>query len=205
MSILSGGSMHGWRAALEQQLQAERDLAAARGEQYAVVIDVGPRWDIGAPQPHLVSNGSRAFVLCHAHEPDPEWDGTYTRMVSSADEHASPFVIIEINGCAEIRFGGPNDEAMHGHPLYGRGLAGYNAHEIMNSAWIDEAIRVNSVHPHHSDAAYRRLHHYALQFHDEMLEALASGIESRLVRGTARTILADLTDSLIELPYRSDT
>jgi len=125
-SNLSRGTRQAWREALEQQLQAERDLAAARDEQYAVVIDVGPRWDVGAPLPHLVSNGSRAFVVCHAHEPDPDWDGTYTRMVSPADEHRSPFVVIEIRGCAEIRFGGPNDEAMHGHPLYGKGLASYS-------------------------------------------------------------------------------
>lgn len=57
-------TMQAWRAAWEQQLQAERDLAAARGEQYAKVIDIGPRWDIGAPLPHLISNGSRAFVVC---------------------------------------------------------------------------------------------------------------------------------------------
>lgn len=61
--------MQALRAAWEQQRQAERDLAAARGEQYAAVIDIGPRWDIGAPSPHLVSNGSRAFVVCLASQP----------------------------------------------------------------------------------------------------------------------------------------
>ena len=95
-------------------------------------------------------------------------------------------------GCAEIRFGGPNDETIHGHPLHGKGLAGYGAHKVVNSAWIEEAIKVNSVHPHHSDAPFRQLHHYALLFHDEMLEALAWGIESRLVPGTVGMILEDL-------------
>ena len=37
--------------------------------------------------------------------------------------------------------------------------------------------------------------------HDEMLEALAGGIESRLVTGTMVTILQDLAGSLIEQPY----
>jgi hypothetical protein len=41
-----------------------------------------------------------------------------------------------------------------------------------------------------------------LLFHDEMLEALARGIESRLVEGTTRSVLADLTDSLIDQPHR---
>jgi hypothetical protein len=190
-----------WRAAWEQQLQAERDLAAARGEQYATVIDIGPRWDTGAPLPHLVSDGSRAFVVCMASVPDPDWDGTYARVVSPADEHPSPVVVIEMRGCAEIRFGGPNDEAVQGHPLHGKGLAGYRAHEVRNSAWIEEAIKVNSVHPRHSDGPFRQLHHYALLFHDEMLEALARGIESRLVTGTLGAILEDVAGQLIQRPH----
>jgi hypothetical protein len=51
------------RAAWEDQLKAERDVASARGEQYAQVIEVGPRWDI--------SNRSRAFVACLASQGRP--------------------------------------------------------------------------------------------------------------------------------------
>jgi hypothetical protein len=196
-------TMRAWQAVWEQQLQAERDLAAARGEQYARVIDIGPQWDAGAPLPHLLSNGSRAFVVCLADVPGPDWDGTYVRVVSPDDGHLSPLAVIEMWGCAEIRFGGPNDEAIHGHPLDGKGLDGYRAHEVVNSAWIEEAIKVNSVHPHHSDAPFRQLHHYALLFHDEMLEALALGIESRLVTGTIGAILEDLAGTLIQRPHRA--
>lgn len=189
--------MNALQAALEEELTAERDLAAARGEQYANVIDIGSRWDTGAPLPHLVSNGSRAFIACLASQPGPGWDGTSVNVVSPGDEHPSLFVVIEMRGCAEIRFGGPNDEAVSGHPLYGAGLAGYRAHEVLNSRWIQEAIKVNSVHPHHSDVPFRQLHHYALLFHDEMLEALALSISSRLVRGTLREIMSDLASALI--------
>jgi hypothetical protein len=69
---------------------------------------------------------------------------------------------------------------------------------VLNSAWIEEAIRVNSVHPSHSDAPFRELRHYALLFHDEMVEALAMSIESQVVRGTMRAILQDLAGDLIE-------
>jgi hypothetical protein len=136
------------------------------------------------------------------HQPDPDWDGTYVTVVSPADEHPSPFIVIEMWGCAEVRFGGPNDEAISGHPLHGRGIVSYHAHEVLNSAWIEEAIKVNSVHPRHSDAPFRQLHHYALLFHDEMLDTLARGIESRLMKGTMREILADLTAELIDQAHR---
>jgi hypothetical protein len=46
---------------------------------------VGPRWDAGAPLPHMVSNGSRAFVVCLASQRDPQWDGTDVPEVSPAD------------------------------------------------------------------------------------------------------------------------
>jgi hypothetical protein len=196
--------MQAWQDAREEQLQAERDLAAARGEPYAQVIDIGPRWDIGAPLPHLISNGSRAFVVCLASQPDSNRDGTHVTMVSPADDSPSAFVVIEIWGCRNVRLGGPNDEAIRGHPLYGKGLEGYRAHEVINSAWIEDAIKVNSVHPHHSDVPFRRLHHYALLFHDETLEALAMGIDSQLVTGTMRGILQNVTSQLIDQPYRAD-
>lgn len=198
-------TLQAWRATWDEQLQAERDLAAARGEPYAQVIDIGPRWDIGAPLPHLISSGSRAFIVCLASQPDPNWDGTYVTVVSPSDADPSAFVVIEMWGCQEIRFGGPNDEAIRGHPLHGKGLVGYRAHEVLNSAWIEDAIKVNSVHPRHSDAPFRQLHHYALLFHDEMLEALAGGISSRLVMGTMRGILEELTGRLIEQPSRAET
>jgi hypothetical protein len=112
--------MEAWRAAQDDQLQAERDLAAACGEQYAHVIEIGPLWDVGAPLPHLISNGSRAFVACLA---SPGWDGTFVNVVWPADADPSLFVVIEMWGCSQIRFGGPNDEAMSGHPLHGKGPA----------------------------------------------------------------------------------
>jgi hypothetical protein len=161
------------------------------------VIDIGPRWDTGAPLPHLVTNRSRAFVICRADQPDPDWDGTYVTVVSPSDAHESLFVVIEFTGCRDVRFGGPNDEALAGHPLYGRGLQGYQAHEVVNSRWIEHVITVNSVHPQHSTALFDGLRHFVLLFHDETLEALATGIEARLVEGTMTTILTDLTTSLI--------
>jgi hypothetical protein len=78
-----------------------------------------------------------------------------------------------------------------------------SAIEVFTSAWIEERISINSVHPQHSDAPFRQLHHYALLFHDEMLEVLADGIESRLVKGTIREILGSVTGRLIEQPYRA--
>jgi hypothetical protein len=194
---LNSDTMAAWRGAWQEQLRAEGDLAAARGEQFAQVIDLGLRWDSGAPLPYLVSDRSRAFVVCLVGRSDPGWDGTHVRVVSAGDGQESLFVVVEFVGCRDLRFGGPNDEAVSGHPLHGRGLDAYRAHEVLNSIWIEHVITVNSVHPQHSRALFAGLRHFVLLFHDEMLEVLATGIEARLVKGTTRAILADLANNLI--------
>ncbi|MEV4656560.1 hypothetical protein [Micromonospora sp. NPDC049301] len=193
---------HAARIASREVVAAERALAAARGDQYAEVIDIGFQWDSGAPLPHLLANGSRAFVVCYATEPNPDWDGTYVRIVSPNDEEPEVFGVIEFWRCASVRLGAPNDEALHGHPLNDKGLEFYAPHEVHNSQWLEEHIRINSVHSNHSDRPWRELHHYFLAFHDEMFETLAAGVETRLIHGTLTPLLNELMKELVEWPHR---
>ena len=51
--------------------------------------------------------------------------------------------------CYAHMFGPPNDEALRGHPLAGRGLRPYAAFEIRQSSWLRRLERMNSVHPRH--------------------------------------------------------
>lgn len=178
--------------------EAERALAAARGEPYATVLDLGFRWDAGAPEPHIVCSDGRAVLICYVGEPDAAWDGTSVTVTSPADAQESLFAVIEFEGCSSVRFGHPNDEVMAGHPLHGRGLEPYAAHEVHNSALLAEHARINSVHPRHSAARWAAVRHYFLAFHDDVVEVLADGIRARTVRGTMRGLLADATHALID-------
>mgnify|MGYP006870687900 FL=1 len=179
-------------------LGAERDLADARGEPWAEVIDLGVRWSPGAPLPHLVSDGSRAFVVCLADLPDPSWDGATTRVVSPDDATVDGIVVIELAGCDSVMIGGPNDEALGGHPLSGRGLAPYEAHEVHRSAWIEDRIAQNSVHPHHREDGFRQLRHLVLAFHDEMVEALCREARAETVYGTIGGVLDACSRAIVE-------
>lgn len=87
---LGGSDLESWRAALDELHQAEREVAAERGEQHAVIIDIGGAWDIGAPMPHLIAGPSSVFIVCYAREDDGNWDGTYVTMRSPSDEPAPP-------------------------------------------------------------------------------------------------------------------
>jgi hypothetical protein len=77
-------------------------------------------------------------------------------------------------------FGSPNDETLSGHPLAKRGLGPYAAWEVRDSSWIQELVRMNSVHPRHSAAAFRDLRHFIFVFHDSTFECIARSYTCRI-------------------------
>jgi hypothetical protein len=176
VAVKDAAAARDWGAARlvrEEQLAAERDLARIRGEQYAEPVDLGLRWDVGAPLPHVIADSWRTLVVFHRPAQDPDWDGTYVRVVSAGQVGASALGLVEFTGAYLTSFGGLNDEALHGHPLSGRGLVAYRAHVVHNSEWIAAAERANSVHPRHRGGWHDRYRHFVLGFHDETFECIA--------------------------------
>ena len=184
------------RSAWAAVWEAERRVAEADGEPWAEALDLGQRWDTGAPLPHVVSGEQVCVLVCHAAVADPAWDGTYVNVVSPSDTQPSPLLVFTFRHFHSITFGGPNDEVMNGHPLSGRGLEPYGAHRIHNSPWLAEEERINSVHPGHRPEAYRRYRHYFFAFHDQTFEALAPDVQVRAVRSTVSEQLREAVTQL---------
>jgi hypothetical protein len=82
----AGGDIHAYRAADDVVLMTERALAAARGEAHAVPIAFPVRWSTGAPLPHLLMNDHRTILLFVVEDVDPNWDGTWARIVGPTTE-----------------------------------------------------------------------------------------------------------------------
>ncbi len=164
-----------FRAALESRLQLERDLARERSEEVAVPLDWQLAWDTGAPLPHVVSSGSKTSLIYLVSEPDPNWDGSNVNVIDPSAAAVELLAIVEFKRCYAYQFGGPNDEVFAGHPLTGRGLAGYGAYLVENSKWIREMIRINSVHHRYDESLWSDYRHYFLAFHDECFECIAVG------------------------------
>jgi hypothetical protein len=57
------GSLRELTSASEAVPQAERALAAAKGEEYALPLEFPVRWDTGAPLPHLLQSDERTFLF----------------------------------------------------------------------------------------------------------------------------------------------
>jgi len=168
-------------AAHAELLAAERALAAARGEEYAIPLEGLPPSDVGAPLPHLLAAGHRVLRAYYVAERDPHWDGTYITMIDAAENSDAPIAVVEFTGYLAVRMGIPNDEALEGHPLDTHGLDAYAMHLVVNSSWITELGRINSVHSQHKGGWHEWARHYLFTFHDETFECIARSHEVRLV------------------------
>jgi hypothetical protein len=180
-----GNEWSDYRAAHEELLQAERALCRARGEEYATPCPGFPAWDTGAPLPHLLCGVRGNILVYHGREaPDPAWDGRSVRVADVARDDGSLVVIVRFTLVQSVRVGDPNDEVISGHPLHGKGLAAYRAHLVLNSRWVLDLRKVNSVHSQYDPARWERCNHYLLAFHDETVECVAQGFEAEVKRTT---------------------
>lgn len=125
--------------------------------------------------PQVFSNGNRTYLIYLIAEPDPNWDGTYVKVISNTSETVYPLALVEFIKPNTHKFGTVNDEAASGHPLYEKGLEFYSAHIIENSKWIEELKTIHKVHPYFSESHWSNRKHFLLFFHDEMFEIVAEG------------------------------
>jgi hypothetical protein len=166
-------------AAHEAVLEAERAVALAKGEEAALECEWEAPWDVGAPRPLVLASESTVCLIYLINEPDPAGDGTYdlkdVKVMDPRSGDSRPLALVQFLGCRVFQFGGPNDEVMNGHPLYGKGLSPYGAHRVANSRWLAEQQRINSVHWQYDPSSWLGTYHYVLLFHDSLFECLANG------------------------------
>jgi hypothetical protein len=147
-----------------------------------------PRPDIGAPLPLILCDEGHLLLAYLMSEPDPAWDGSYTKEVSPESQGMS-VACIRFHWPSAHMFGPPNDEAFSG-PLAARGLHPYAVFEVRDSSWIRKLERMNSVHPRHNRERYLEgLRHFVFAFHDSTFECVADGFEVEVFRGSMRSAL----------------
>jgi hypothetical protein len=128
-------------------------------DERAVLLPDWPRPTSGAPMPVVVAD---------------EWS-LFLRYYTRTDKVA----VVHFPACHDVRFGSPNDEALNGHPLWGRGLGFYSVHYVENSSWISLLEQRNSVHPKHDRKWFlKNKKHYIFTFHDSTLECVVDERES---------------------------
>ena len=143
----------------------------------------------GAPDPHVLARSGFACVIYSASDPREGWGGTSVQVADSTGQAIESLGVLTFTGVHSVRFGGPNDEVLHGHPLAKVGLESYGFHEVMNSTWIGQEEQINSVHIGHQGGWHALLRHFIFTFHDDLLECLADDFIVHKLKGTRRQAL----------------
>jgi len=154
-----------------------------------------PQSSVGAPCPVVVASEHHLFVAYLVQEAPAGWDGTTVRVVGP-DTTGEPAAMIRFVNYYATMFGPPNDEAFEGHPLAERGLHPYGAFEIVDSSWVRQLERMNSVHPYHEPEVFKSYRHFVLAFHDSTLECIARGYTTELGLGPLNQLAAQAAASL---------
>jgi len=170
----------------ERELQ--RALSLAKGEDTAVPIDYPYPWETGAPLPHVVSDGCKVFLIYYIGESNPKWTAQEHVIIDLNTKRSDITALVEFDHCYIYKFGGANDEVINGHPLAKHGLERYEAHIIENSSWLEEQVRINSIHRYFNQASWDGYKHYLFTFHDEMFECLAKGYRVDVFKGSISAV-----------------
>lgn len=145
----------------------------------ARVIDWEPKWSAGATCPVVLAS-DKGLVLVY----------------NVALEEEESVGVVTFNRARAHRFSGINDEVLSGHPLYGKGLEFYCAHEVEDSSWLNDLRAVHTVHNQYDPTRWNSVKHYVLCFHDDMLEVLAQSYVAEKRAGTVKEILEGIVAQL---------
>ena len=149
----------------------------------AKVIDWQPKWDSGASNPQVFSNGLNTYLIYLIDETDPNWDGTFVTKIVNSSEAQYSLALVEFNG-QTFRFGIANDEVFSGLPLWRKGLVVYSAHLVQNSSWIKELKEINKVHPNYNEIIWENFKHFILLFHDQIFEIISKDYRIEIFKTT---------------------
>lgn len=140
---------------------AEADLYAAKGEPYARLIDIGLEYC--AEGVRLLQFSEACFLIV----------GTISRQAGAITSRA--YAVLRFTSCMWTTFGYPNDEALEGHPMSGRGFDSFGVCEVFNSPWITRMRAQNRIRFPEFDM--HPVRHLIFSFHDDTFECLCTGVE----------------------------
>lgn len=153
-----------------------------------------PQSSVGSPLPIVLSDEHTILLAYLLQNVPKNWDSKFIRVV---DYESEEFIaVVEFERYSSFMFGMPNDEAIHGHPLYERGLQSYGVFVIENSSWIRRLEKMNSVHPYHNPKSYAQLKHFIFAFHDSTFECVAESFEISIHEGSLENILSKMGEKL---------
>ena len=136
-------------------------------DEFDAIIELAevPKQNSGSPCPIVIAEDWR-LALSYWEIDDPPCQPT-----------TAPLAVICFRRPYMHLFGPPNEDAISGHPLSGRGLYPGGAFRVDHSSLIRHLARMNSVRPEHSSKTFDFLSHFIFTFHDSTFECVAESID----------------------------
>ena len=153
-----------------------------------VEIAAVPQSSIGAPCPMILVGEDHLDLAYYLQNTPAGWDGTSVKVMAE-NTGGEPVALVSFSYPYAHMFGPPNDEAFEGHPLESRGLRPYAVFEVVESSWIRQLERMNSVHEHHRPERFAKYHHFVFAFHDTTFECVAESFSVSLNTGSVAQVL----------------
>jgi hypothetical protein len=129
--------------------------------------------DQGAPNPLVIAKNGILYVLFYA-DSSMEYEN---EPLQRNEVYDVGVVTLKFLGLHKFTFGLPGNETLHGHPYSVHAIESFGFYEVKNSDFIESLKEIESVHPYFESEKWKRLKHYVLTFHDDMLECIALGFE----------------------------
>lgn len=190
------------------------------GRDRLIELKAFPQSALGAPEPTVLATQARTFLVFYLQETPGDSPAAaegraagssyFCSLVQRRLQFSKPFLrapadvektpaavespcaIVTFSRCYACMSGPPNDEALNGHPLYGRGLLAYSAFKVENSSWLRSLERMNSVHPSHRPEHFSGYSHFIVTFHDSTFECIAEGYEIEIAEVSMKQVLLEL-------------
>lgn len=172
-------------------LQRWAFMLPLESSEKVVFLEDFPQSSVGAPCPAVIATEHSLVLIFFLQVKDPNWDGKTVRVVSinSAKE---PCAVVHFESHTIHSLGPPNDEAFGGHRLAEKGLQPYGAFEVINSGWIKQLEKMNSVHSCHDRERFLKgKRHFIVTFHDSVFECVAHSYRVELTSGSIKELLVE--------------
>jgi len=164
-------------AAFARLAEAQRALAAARGEEYAASLNLGFVPEAAVSEPVFFET-ERASLLSFS----------AVREAPASLRGDAGYGLVEIVGCVATSFSSW-DEEWQRDPLHSKGLSGYGAFEIVNSGWI-RALREHGISGSLGAGPMHR--HFLFRFHDSTFQCIASDLRGTTIPRPFENVLAEV-------------
>ncbi len=102
----------------------------------------------------------------------------YSCSILTVDDKIDP-VLIRFEGCTQVKFGYPNEEALRGREIYGD--CPHVVVEVFGSDWFDALQEQNSIR--FPDVKWARKRHFACFFSECTGEFLADRVHAKRIDG----------------------